>query len=397
MALCVYHETTQATAVCVVCKQDICAKCAEYGADGMCGMCLEMANARKASLEAARQARTDAPAKAGAGERPARPAGARPEKPAGARPAPAGAKGAPAKGAPATAKAPARPKMVKPGMCPEHPEKAASATCTNCERKVCPYCLDLYDLCSECRNLPHCSRHESMVANEKCAACKLPYCKVCLNGTDRCDRCRTLGRTAADGGKARTPTQPLRQQAKGTGKLEAPPTGPGSQDGEKGAPRPGPNRPKHVVKRSSAAYKAPKDKSPVPLFMGIGAVLLVVAGLFVFGGNHPATLTPEQQTKALHDDMLYVQKAVVALHTRDGRYPDSEEAIRKAIEEQGVKLEKLPVPLKLFINSPPNEALGISYRLVGVGYEIRALDGDGRPFAESGKDVVLTEKNSDTP
>lgn len=47
MALCAYHEDTESEAVCVSCKSPICAKCRDYGADGMCGMCLEMSNARR--------------------------------------------------------------------------------------------------------------------------------------------------------------------------------------------------------------------------------------------------------------------------------------------------------------------------------------------------------------
>ncbi|MDB5097962.1 MAG: hypothetical protein JWM80_2383, partial [Cyanobacteria bacterium RYN_339] len=49
MALCVYHETTEAVATCPVCKQGICSKCLEFGQEGMCGMCVEIASARKAS------------------------------------------------------------------------------------------------------------------------------------------------------------------------------------------------------------------------------------------------------------------------------------------------------------------------------------------------------------
>jgi hypothetical protein len=71
---------------------------------------------------------------------------------------------------------------------------------------VCAYCLDLYDLCSDCRQLPQCVRHESMVGATKCAGCKMNFCKICLDGTDYCDRCRTLRQASG---------QPVRNTAKG--------------------------------------------------------------------------------------------------------------------------------------------------------------------------------------
>lgn len=49
MALCAYHEDTESVITCVACHSPICAKCRDFGADGMCGMCLEMASARQAS------------------------------------------------------------------------------------------------------------------------------------------------------------------------------------------------------------------------------------------------------------------------------------------------------------------------------------------------------------
>ncbi|MEB3221892.1 MAG: B-box zinc finger protein [Candidatus Sericytochromatia bacterium] len=56
MALCAYHEDTEATSTCVTCKSAICDVCKDYGADGMCGMCLEVTNARRTNMDHARAA-----------------------------------------------------------------------------------------------------------------------------------------------------------------------------------------------------------------------------------------------------------------------------------------------------------------------------------------------------
>lgn len=370
MALCVYHETTEAVATCVSCKQDICAKCREYGEDGLCGMCLEMQNARKASMEASRQAAAvRVTAVTMDAERPG------PSK-AAPRPAP---------------KTPTKKPPAKPGMCVEHPDKAASATCTHCQKKFCPFCLDLYDLCAECRTLPHCSRHESLVAAERCAACKLPYCKACLGGGDRCDRCRTLGLTGGEGAAraTRSPTQPLKQQTRGTGKLAPPPAEAASaEDKPRPTPPKRPTRPPN--KRSAGAYKPPSQRKPP--WLAIVAVIGVL-GLGFHFLNKPS-LSPAEQLQDLQTEMQDVQQAVEAVHTKQGSYPTDETAIMTELAADGVNVQKLPLPLKLFVNAPANEPLSISYYLVRDGYEIRALDAAGAPLQSDGRDVVLSSTSA---
>lgn len=361
MALCVYHETTEAVATCVSCKQDICAKCREYGEDGLCGMCLEMQNARKAEREASRQA---AAVRVTAVTMDA-------ERPSPPKPTPR----------------PAAKRPVKPGMCVDHPDKAASAACAHCKKKCCQFCLDLYDLCGECHNLPHCSRHESLVAPERCAACKLPYCKACLAGTDRCDRCRTLGLTGAEGAAkaARSPTQPLKPQTRGTAKLQSPPAPAPAEP----RPRPAPKRPNGTPnKRSAAAYKPPSERKKP--WVAIAVVVAVLA--LGFHLLQRPTLSPEAQIADLQSEMHDVQQAVETLHSKQGTYPADETAILTEMANEGVQVAKLPLPLKLFVNAPANEPLAISYYLVRNGYEIRALDASGAPLAVSGRDVVLSSK-----
>jgi hypothetical protein len=404
MALCVYHETTESVQACRVCKQDVCAKCLEYGESGMCGMCLEMANARKATMEAARQARTEAAATAGTAPQPRpqpRPVpgpGQPPTGPAGKAPPKAG------QAPPRPGTQPPRPQpkpAPKAGMCAEHGDQPANATCTHCQKKVCPYCLDLYDLCETCRHLPHCSRHESMVSQAKCASCKMDYCKVCLNGTDQCDRCRAIGAPKDSPAKTptKTPSQPLKPRAKGTSELKPPPGGP---------PGATPAAPRTPVKPAAHIYRPPGAKGaiapkkpaanglPMPLVAGAGVLVLLV-GLFLFSGGGKPALSDEQAVEALQTDMAYVQEAAIAYEAKNGRFPDSEEALMAQIVAKGIKPESLKLPIKLAINTPATEPYQISYRLVGDGFEVRAVDKEGRPFVVSGKDVVLTAPSRDKP
>lgn len=376
MALCVYHETVEAVATCVVCKQDICGKCREYGADGMCGMCLEMANARKAQAEANRQARIEAQANA-----PARPAAPGPR----AAPAAAAAGRAP-RPAPPPPK-PAKP-PAPPGMCQEHHDQKASALCAHCRKKVCPYCLDLYDLCPDCRVLDRCARHESMVAGEKCSACKLPFCRICLDNTDRCDRCRTLGKVGTGETKQARTAQLKGAAARGTtGKLPPPAGGPQAPQ------RPAPPRKSTVqVRKAAAPYKGPRQKGgPLPMIVGGIAVVALGAMFFGWAGSKPA-LSDEEAMRHLNEEMAYVQKAAIAIKEKRGAYPDSDTQIMAELKTQGVNVEKLPLKLNLVINAPASEPLQISYRLVGSGFEVRAIDAEGRPYAVNGRDVILRDQ-----
>jgi hypothetical protein len=403
MALCVYHETTESVQACRVCKQDVCAKCLEYGESGMCGMCLEMANARKATMEAARQARTEAAATAGTSAQPRPPARPAP----GTQPPPApGAKAPPRAGQapPRPGTQPPRPPQKpapKAGMCGEHGDQAATATCTHCQKKVCPYCLDLYDLCSTCRHLPHCSRHESMVSQAKCASCKMDYCKVCLNGTDQCDRCRAIG--APKEGPAKAAPQPPKPRAKGTAELKPPPGGVPGANPAAPAPSRTPVKPASHIYRPPGAKGAPAPKKkaannglPMPLVAGAGVLVLLV-GLFLFSGGGKPALSDEQAVEALRTDMEYVQQAAIAYEAKNGRFPDNEAALMEQIVAKGIKPESLKLPIKLAINTPATEPYQISYRLVGDGFEVRAVDKEGRPFLVGGKDVVLTAPSGDNP
>ena len=110
---------------------------------------------------------------------------------------------------PSGAMAPSAKPPVPKGMCAEHPDKPARAVCAHCGKRVCPYCLDLYDHCSDCRQLPACVRHESMVGDTKCAGCKMAFCKICLDGTEYCDRCRTLRQASGQSVKKANTTGPL--------------------------------------------------------------------------------------------------------------------------------------------------------------------------------------------
>jgi hypothetical protein len=404
MATCVYHETTEAVATCSVCKQGICNKCLEFVQDGMCGMCVEIAAARKATNEANRAARpavaSSPNAVTGNTPRNAAPA-ARPSGP------PAGTN---SRGPSAPVAPPAKP-AAKPGMCAEHPDQAAKASCSNCNKKVCPYCLDLYDLCSSCRLLPHCVRHESMVGSTRCGGCKMNFCKICLDGTDFCDRCRTLrqasgkstklakppipataGKTApgsvagktAPGSVAGAPAAKLHTQG-----LQRTPTGTlpgksGTGTGDRVAVGDRANAPQKGVQ----GKPAPKSKGiPTPA-IAVAAVVILLIGWKVFFGGKPV-LGEAEALAALQSEMKMVQHAAVALEAQNGAYPTTQEAIEGELKKEGIKTEDLPLPLKLSVNTPPTEALQIGYSRVGPSFEVRALDTEGRPLSDNGRDIIL--------
>jgi hypothetical protein len=397
MATCVYHETTEAVATCSVCKQGICNKCLEFVQDGMCGMCVEIAAARKATNEANRAARPAAQASASGGllhsTGPARPA---------TRPMAAPGSGPRGSGAPLVP--PAKP-VAKAGMCAEHPDQAAKAACSHCNKRVCPYCLDLYDLCTECRQLPHCARHESMVGAARCGGCKMHFCKICLDGTDFCDRCRTLrqasgqslkvgkpqptgsgqmaGKGASSGaspaqGRAKSPTQGLQRTPTGTlpGKNS---TGTGDRAGQTARPAPNGKGPAKPVAKSKGI--------PIPAIAAAAVVILLVGWKVFFGGK--PTLSEAEALAALGSEMKMVQTAAVAIQAHTGAYPTTQEAILEEIKKEGVVTEDLPLPFKLSVNSPPTEAYQVSYTRLGASFEVRALDAEGRPLADNGRDIVL--------
>jgi hypothetical protein len=237
-----------------------------------------------------------------------------------------------------------------------------------------------------------------MVAGEKCSACKLPFCRICLDNTDRCDRCRTLGRTGpvnagaksgqmkppGKGTTGKLPPQPARGT---TGKLPPQDGQPAGAPGKDGAPRP--NRPPVQVRKAAAPYKPPKQKGgPLPLIAG-GVAVVVACGIFFMWGASKPSLSDEDAMRYLNEEMAYVQKAAIAIKDKRGAYPDSEEQILAEVASQGVAVAKLPLPIKLVVNGDPVEPLQISYRLVGAGFEVRALDTEGRPLAVNGRDVIL--------
>lgn len=416
MALCDYHEDTEAVATCVVCKSSICGKCQEFGADGMCGMCLEMSNARKASNEASRQARVEAapaaPPKSAAPQKPAAPSKlAAPQKPTtpprppAKAPAVGLAKGAAANGAKAP-QAGSKP-ASKGGFCGEHDGQQMTAACTNCRKKVCPYCLDLYDLCVECRNLPHCSRHESMVSAAKCESCNLDYCSVCLDNTAFCDRCRTLGmaRVSAARQSHKVPTgklDPAKGARPGTGNVEPAkgshepsdaPVAPGVPGTRKVAitpPKPGqPGFRPPAKSRPLGAKAATKGaRAPALLYVVGGLLLLGAAGYILLSDSRPR-LSPEEANAAILDEMKLVQTATIAIQEKTGRLPVNADQLLVQLEAQGVDLKKVNPPLKIVINTLGTEPLTVVLKTTPEGYEIHALDFEGRPLAKNGRDVIL--------
>lgn len=422
MALCDYHEDLEAVATCVVCKSSICERCQEHGANGMCGMCLEMSNARKAEMEASRQARVAAAGAPAATPRPAAPKppaappkpGAAPPKPPAAPPRPPGkaTTGNLAKPAAAASKVvpPAGSKpAAKAGFCGEHDGQTLTAACTNCRKKVCPYCLDLYDLCTECRHLPHCSRHESMVAAAKCQSCNLDYCRLCLDNTPFCDRCRTVGMAAVknaerapkattgklDPAKAARPDAP--RPAKGTtGKLD--PAAAARPPAEAGAPPPKktpitppkPGQPGYRPPGKGAAASAKKAGGPPALAYVAGGLVLFAAAAYLIIGDGRPRLSRDEANAAVRQEMNMVLAASRTIMDRTGRPPDSVDQLLEQIASQGVDLKKVNPPLKLVLNGPATDPLTITVATQPKTFEIRALDADGRSLAENGRDVVLT-------
>ncbi|MDB5099174.1 MAG: hypothetical protein JWM80_3595 [Cyanobacteria bacterium RYN_339] len=299
-------------------------------------------------------------------------------------------------------------------MCAEHPDQQAKVVCTNCSKRVCAYCLDLYDLCADCRQLPQCVRHESMVGATKCAGCKMNFCKICLDGTDYCDRCRTLRQASgqpvratakASSGGAKSPTQGLARTPTGNlnGKPEAKsPTGKPeakSPTGKPGAPpaKPAAGARSPSSKIPSGAARAAMQKSSGPPWPVIGVVSVVVlfAAWRVFAGK--PTLPPEEALAALRTEMSLIQKAAVTAQTKNGSYPQTSAALIDELKAEGVIVDDLPLPLKLSVGTPATEPLAITYMRVGESFEIRALDAEGRPLADNGRDVVLRPTSTEDP
>jgi hypothetical protein len=410
-------------ATCPVCKQGICAKCLEYGQDGMCGMCVEIASARKATQQANRPAATAAAAArpaapAAPAAKPAAPAGTPPAPPAkpGTGPRPAGRPPAPqpaAKGGTSGNLPPAPKPTAKPGMCAEHPDQPAKASCTHCSKRVCPFCLDLYDLCADCRQLPQCARHESMVGATKCGDCKMNFCKVCLDGTEYCDRCRTLRQAAgkpvrygikpgaappkAGSGGVKSPTQSLARTPTGNlnGKADAPKPPAGGAPA-KAAPAAAGKAPSGKFQPGAAKAALEKSSGPPWPVIGVVAVVVLIAAWRVFGGR--PTLPPEEAVAALRNEMGLVQKAAMSAATKNGgAFPTTSAAILDELKTEGVAVDDLPLPLKLSVGTPATEPLAITYMRVGESFEVRALDADGRPLADNGRDVVLRPTSADDP
>lgn len=372
MAVCVYHETTQATAVCRVCKQDICGKCLEFGQDGMCGMCVEVAAARRATRESARQATRKPAAAMAAGAAPARPAAGP------AAPVP-----------PLTP--PSRKAASRPGYCPEHPDKEATAACAHCEQLYCPFCLDLYDLCGACRQLPHCSRHEAMVADKRCAGCKMPYCEVCLDGSAFCDRCRARGLDVAPP-KPKPASGPLPRaksgalpRAGGEGPAKPAASGGARPGARSGGPRRG---------RPSAPPPPPKTLPSPKVLAGLLGVIVVLGGLALTlrgGGGGPSA--DSDKVSAVRTEMAYVVGALKSVRARSGALPDSAEAIKQELGRQGVSLDSLPIPTTIVLNAPSRAPFAVIVTQTSQGFEVSGLDAHGEPILDgtTGRRYVLRD------
>ncbi|MFP5500885.1 MAG: hypothetical protein ACLGIN_00255, partial [Candidatus Sericytochromatia bacterium] len=176
-------------------------------------------------------------------------------------------------------------------------------------------------------------------------------------------------------------------------KLQAPPPGAQAPPREGAPPRPAPRPATKGAAAARPPVRAKKQKEglpPVAIFGDLGALVLVI-GMLAMGGKKSA-YSPEEAARYLQQDMHYVQQAAMAIKKDKGAFPDSVDQIMDQVKRQGVDATKLPLPIKLAVNAQPDEPLEISYRLVGTGFEVRALDQDGRPFAIDGRDVILTHQ-----
>lgn len=377
MEACAYHEVDEAVGTCVSCGQAVCAKCLDAGARGMCGMCAEVHQAMAA-------APAGPTAEANARPRPPATEGAKPSR----APAPSRSPGGPGEGAKAKAGA--------GGRCPKHPDRPATVACAHCQAKHCGDCINLYDLCPSCAALPTCTRHESLVAESRCSSCKAPYCADCLGTTQTCPGCRESAKLRA--GAKPSKAAPAKEEApagKSTGGAPKSATGPlkGGAGPATGKLSPG-VRPKGGPSKGGTgrlpATKVPPTAPPQQLWLGLGAVALSVALLvWIMATGGKPSLSDQEATVALRDEMAKVQRAAMDYHKRNGEYPNNSQALISELEAQGVKVKELPLPLKLVVNVPPSEPWSIGYTQSGTGFEIRAVDGLGRPFSIDGRDVIM--------
>lgn len=257
-----------------------------------------------------------------------------------------------------------------------------------------------------------------MVGAERCQGCKMNFCKVCLDGTDYCDRCRTLRQASGQSVKSNRPAagsttmaskQPPPPPKPGTGKtptgslqrattgaLDAktqPPANPaqGNTAGSRGPTDP---RLRALAAKQggtgkplAAAAESPARKLPWPV-IGVAAVVVLFGAWKVFIGGKPA-LSDQDALAALRAEMAMVQQAAVKVQAQSGSYPSTSAAILDEMKKEGVNPDDLPLTLKLTVNTEATQPLEITYKVVGESFEIRALDSEGRPLADNGRDVVL--------
>jgi hypothetical protein len=254
-----------------------------------------------------------------------------------------------------------------------------------------------------------------MVGAQKCGECKMNYCKICLDGTEYCDRCRTLRQAAGKPVRSAAKAGPPPAAKGGSGAVKSPtqslartPTG-ALAKGENAKPAPGgapPSRPpappaakapsgKFQRGAAAAALQKKAGGPPWPVIGGV-AVVVLIAAWRVFGGK--PTLPPEEAVAALRQEMKLVQKAAMGVASKNnGAFPTTSAAILDELKAEGVDVDQLPLTFKLSVGTPATEALAMSYMRVGESFEIRALDAEGRPLADNGRDVVLRPPSDEEP
>jgi hypothetical protein len=85
----------------------------------------------------------------------------------------------------------------------------------------------------------------------------------------------------------------------------------------------------------------------------------------------------------------------VGAQKKNGNYPQTSAALLDELKAEGVNVDDLALPLKLSVGTPGTEPLSITYMRVGESFEVRALDHEGRPLADNGRDVVLRPPSTD--
>jgi hypothetical protein len=118
--------------------------------------------------------------------------------------------------------------------CYYHEEFRASATCPNCQQRICDRCRlnGAAGLCQTCHTAHAkggesggrvrrlmCVNHPGVPVDTRCKSCMKPHCPACLNGAQHCFRCALEPKTAKSRGTARLGRQGTSKLGALTGKL----------------------------------------------------------------------------------------------------------------------------------------------------------------------------------